>query len=193
MITITERFLDQKRPRDREEAEEFDEEYEGKVGKLMKKKDRARAVMDQKATSVADIAAVIGIQEQEKEEAAQKTGPDGEEKLAKTKAGQKRQRIAKRRAKAYEEAVKERVENFAKALSTPEVEYKIQVPEAVQDDQVKILWTDLQDAKYAQSWPESVRHGELRKMSHGHVMPDQRPGYAENVATEDTLEEPASA
>ena len=65
LITITEDWIAKKRPVDRKEAEEFDEKMQGKVGKLMEPKERAKAVMNQKATSVADIAAVLKIQEEE--------------------------------------------------------------------------------------------------------------------------------
>lgn len=172
IITITEDFLNRKRPRDPEEAKKFDEEYEGKVGWIMKKKDRARAVMDQKATSVADIAAVLKIQE---DEMRNKPEEAGQKKVAATKAGQKRQRIARRKEKAYAAAVAERIANFEKSLSTSEEVYKIEAPKDEQSDLVKIFWNDVQDAHYAESWPDQVRHGELDQ-SRDHVMPGHSAG-----------------
>ena len=183
MITITEEFLNRKRPKDPDDAKEFDEKYEGKVGWLMEKKDRARAVMDQKATSVADIAAVLKIQEDEMKNRAEK---GDQKKVAATKAGQKRQRIARKKEKAYAAAVAERIANFEKSLSTTGEIYKIEVPkdEQSESDLVKIFWNDVQDAHYAESWPDRVRHGELEQ-SRDNVMPGQSQAYAS--AADDTF------
>ncbi|KAJ5587500.1 uncharacterized protein N7459_003265 [Penicillium hispanicum] len=64
MITVTEEYLALKRPRDPVGAEEFDQANKRRIGQPMEKKERARVLMDQKATSVADIAAVLAIQEE---------------------------------------------------------------------------------------------------------------------------------
>ncbi|RMJ28576.1 hypothetical protein PHISP_00536 [Aspergillus sp. HF37] len=175
MITMTKDFLDNRRPRDPEAAREFDEEYNNKVGWIMKKKDRARAVMNQKATSVADIAAVLGIVEQ-------RTSQESEEKKAQagTKAGQRRQRAAERKKKEYERRVAMRVTSLEQLLSNPREQVKIEMPkdnEEGKSNEVKILWNDIQDARYTESWPERVRHGELEQ-SRDHVIAGQRnPRY----------------
>ena len=44
------------------------------MGQIMQKKLRARILMDQKATSVADVAAVLTIQEEKAEKAAAQGG-----------------------------------------------------------------------------------------------------------------------
>ncbi|KAL1886569.1 hypothetical protein Plec18167_000501 [Paecilomyces lecythidis] len=173
MVTITEEFLAQKRPRDPNEAKKFDEEYKDKLGWLMDKKQRARVLMDQKATSVADMAAVLAIQEEEI-----KNGfADGKRGYL-TRTARKRRRSAREHESELAEKHAQLIANFEKAISTPEVEYKIQEPHGnteydVQNDEVKILWYDLQDARYAESWPERVRHGEL-ELTRQHVIPGQK-------------------
>lgn len=193
MITITEDFLKRKRPLDPEEAEEFDEKHKESLGKMMERRDRARAVMDQKATSVADIASVLEIEEEERQrknagEGNQKAGPS-------TKAGLRRQRIAKKKEKAYAAGVAARVANFEKMLSTPDAVYKVEPPQveksedgAETNNQVKVLWTDVQDAHYAQQWPERVRHGELDQ-TRDHVMPGQKSSHGPGVLAEDSFNE----
>ncbi|GAD93192.1 conserved hypothetical protein [Paecilomyces variotii No. 5] len=173
MITITEEFLQQKRPRDPNEAKKFDEEYKDKLGWLMDKKQRARVLMDQKATSVADMAAVLAIQEEEL-----KNGfADGKRGYL-TRTARQRRRAAREQENELAEKHAQLIANFEKAISTPEIEYKIQEPHGnteydLKDDEVKILWYDLQDARYAESWPERVRHGEL-ELTRQHVIPGQK-------------------
>ncbi|OKL58065.1 hypothetical protein UA08_06603 [Talaromyces atroroseus] len=174
MITITEKWLDQKRPRDMMEAEKWEEENKmnEKVGWMMNKKDRARVLMDQKATSVADIAAVLEIQEKELEEGFA-LGTRG---YLTRKARQRRRLGRKLEAEATERAT-ERVQKFEDQLEdlagvsienpTGHNEY------SVESKQVKILWTDIYDAQYAKSWPERVSHGHLALL-HDHVMPGQK-------------------
>lgn len=174
MITITEEFLAQKRPRDPIEAEKFDKEYKDKVGWLMRPKDRARAVMDQKATSVADVAAVLAIQEEEI-----KSGfADGMRGYL-TRTARKRRRAA--RAKEARLALEraERVARFEDQLSTDKVQFQIQEANLhgeyeLQDDEVMILWKDVQNARYAETWPDRVKHGEL-ELSFDHVMMGPQP------------------
>ncbi|KAL1965677.1 hypothetical protein VTN77DRAFT_5177 [Rasamsonia byssochlamydoides] len=193
MITITQEFLDRKRPRDPVEAEKFDEEYKDKIGRLMDKKQRARVLMDQKATSVADIAAVLKIQEEEI-----KNGfADGKRGYL-TRTARKRRREGRRKEAEASQRAAERVDEFEDLISTDQVEYKIEDPSGndeydVQGDEVKILWADLYDAQYAESWPERVRHGEL-ELTRDHVMPGQRRLGAD-VLTVDAFAEkqPASS
>lgn len=179
MITITDQWLAQRRPRDPEAAKEFDDKYAGKVGWLMEKKHRARALMDQKATSVADVAAVLAIQADEIR--------DGFARRLRgylTPAARRRRREARKREQALADAQAARVHALEDALTaaTPApVEYKVaETPantNALPDDLVKVLWTDLYDAQYAPAWPDRVRHGELDQ-SRDHVMPGPHPTYA---------------
>ncbi|RAH65771.1 mitochondrial 54S ribosomal protein mL67 [Aspergillus aculeatinus CBS 121060] len=177
MVTITEEWLAQKRPRDPHKAEEFDKEWADKKGWLMKPKDRARVVMNQKATSVADVAAVLDIQA---EEIANGFASGQRGYLGKAARRRRRQARVKEAAVAARQAA--RVADFEKVLSKPQIDYKIQ--EVVEDDPataallqaengVKILWTDLHDAQFAAQWPDRVRHGEL-DLTRDHVMPGQK-------------------
>jgi hypothetical protein len=83
-------------------------------GKMEKKKTRGRKICDQKANSVADIAAVLGrldLQESGDEVKKKGIGLEGEG------TGQK----------------------------------------------VEVLWNDLNDAEFAETWTENVEHGVLRQ------------------------------
>ncbi|EAW13186.1 mitochondrial 54S ribosomal protein mL67 [Aspergillus clavatus NRRL 1] len=182
MITISEQYLAQKRPRDPEEAKKFDEKYADKLGWLMEKKDRARAVMDQKATSVADVAAVLAIQQ---EEIANGFADGKRGFLTRTARRRRREAREKEAEKAAEQA--DRVAVLEQTLSTPEVDYKIQEPEdktkVLEDNGVKILWTDIHNACFAEAWPERVWHGEL-DLSRDHVMSGEKPIGVEILAND---------
>jgi len=159
--------------------------------KKLVKKVRARLVMDQKATSVADIAAVLAIQE---ERAKGDLEEDSKTDYL-SRTARKRRREARRKDQEVSERAAEKVENFSKFLSTPSVEYKVEEaqenePTQTESNEVKVLWADVYDAQYAQSWPETVRHGELER-THDHVMSGQKPianmVLANNVFTEKEL------
>lgn len=197
MITISERFLDQRRPRDPEQAKEFDEKYQSKLGWLMEKKDRARALMDQKATSVADIAAVLAIQEDEV-----KNGfADGKRGYL-TQSARRRRREARKTEEHTAHLQSNRVADFEEALalssntnnnSDNAVDYVVEDVErktpVLQDGKgVKVLWTDLHYARFAQAWPNRVFHGEL-DLSRDHVMPGQKPIYDVEVLADDAFKE----
>lgn len=267
MITITKEFLDRKRPRDQEKAREFDEEYEGRIGQLMKPKHRQQAVMNQKATSVADIAAVLQIQANESKEKEQKEiasqiaeeterllaekrellaekreapetsageGKEGEEDAAavekkiieeataeaeklvmerraapegenketneektshgeqqpkrRLKAAERRRHQAELKKQKHAEESMRRIRTLEKALGTKTIPVKIRFREPKNKDQIKILWNDLQDAQFARTWPEFVRHGEL-KMTRDHVMPGEKPMYETEVLADEDFEE----
>ncbi|KAF7718514.1 Uncharacterized protein PECH_003675 [Penicillium ucsense] len=161
MVTVSEEFLASRRPKDPTEAEEFDRLNKKRIGHPMEKKERARVLMDQKATSVADVAAVLEIQEKEiadgildKEQWRHKQFP--------SKRRRQREAIAQEAERAEE--YNARIEALERQLSEREgVEVKIgeigDYPETAGD--VKILWRDVHDANYAASWPAKVQHGEL--------------------------------
>ena len=216
MITISERFLDQRRPRDPEQAKEFDEKYAGKLGWLMEKKDRARALMDQKATSVADIAAVLAIQEDE----INNGFADGKRGYL-TQSARRRRREARKAAEQTATLQSSRIANFEQALSHSSsssssnssssnnsgsnnsgsnnsgTEYTVEDVErkspVLQDGKgVKVLWTDLHYAQFAQAWPDRVLHGEL-DLSRDHVMPGQKPIYDVEVLADGAFKEKQQA
>ncbi|KAH8425238.1 mitochondrial 54S ribosomal protein mL67 [Aspergillus melleus] len=187
MITIDQKYLDQKRPRDPEKAKEFNEKYEGKLGWLMEKKDRARAMMDQKATSVADIAAVLEIQEEE-----MKNGFASGLRGYLTPSARRRRRQARQKEQLKAEEQAARVASFEQALSTNQVEYKIEEIEdktgALENNGVKILWTDIHDARLAETWSDRVQHGEL-ELTRDHVMPGQKRIINQEVLAEGGFKE----
>ncbi|KAI5291595.1 hypothetical protein KEM54_003188 [Ascosphaera aggregata] len=61
MIKITEEYLQRRRPKDELKAKNFDEDYKRNIGCFMSQNERARVLMDQKASSVADAAKAIDI------------------------------------------------------------------------------------------------------------------------------------
>ncbi|KAF3483380.1 uncharacterized protein GIQ15_02704 [Arthroderma uncinatum] len=177
IITNSKETLARKRPRDPAEAKKWDEKWASRMGHIMAKKDRARVLMDQKATSIADAAAVLTIQaEREKREQA-KEGSEGEEGAVADEDGKPkekklsnrtRRRVirAQKRQEAHEEKLRQRIEELEKSMSNRGIEAKIDREGELSDykvgeGEVKLLWTDLQDAQYARSWPDVVQHGEL--------------------------------
>ncbi|KAI7976838.1 hypothetical protein EIK77_010069 [Talaromyces pinophilus] len=189
MVTMDQKWLDQKRPRDALEAKKFDEEHEGMVGKLLPKKERARILMDQKATSVADIAAVLAIQE---EEIKNGFGAEHRKELGRRALQRIRMTRKTERTTAYEAA--QRVEGFeSQVQSQAELEIEDEFDEppsnteyAVKPQQVKILWNDIHDAHYASSWPERVHHGHLERTA-DHVMAGQKRITSEEKADENNI------
>lgn len=172
MITVTEELLDAKRPKKPSEAEAFDKLNKKRLGLTMEKRERARVLMNQKATSVADIAAVVAIQDE-----AIANGfleRDGRRGYLTRKARQ-------RRRAALEEAAEQAEENEARveameARLSEEKEEDIKIaPTAAPDPEnpavVKILWRDVHDAKFAQSWSDNVLHGALRLTRDAQIMP----------------------
>lgn len=61
MITHTEETIARYKPRDPTELEEWEKTWKPRIGQFMQKRERARVLMDQKATSVADLAATLQI------------------------------------------------------------------------------------------------------------------------------------
>jgi hypothetical protein len=189
MITITEDFLEQKRPRDPQKAKEFDEKYKPRIGAIMEKKHRARVLMDQKATSVADIAAVLAIQEDEIKNGFGEH--DATDRKPRRKNGRLPPREVRRlKALSREDSLNQqalaRVAELERNLSSLAMEVKVVIPEGYKEyhlnqRQVKILWNDLHNARYAQSWPDRVLHGEL-ELTTDHVMPGQKPNGVDIVA-----------
>ncbi|KAM0805064.1 transcriptional regulation of mitochondrial recombination-domain-containing protein [Usnea florida] len=113
-------------------------ETEGKrKGSLMSKKRRGRVLMDQKANSVADLAAVLQLQEK---------GPSEERIL---RAERRRRRVETLKRQKGEGKVKKRPIDVASEMG------------GIQG--VKVRWADILDAEYAETWPEAVIHGRLER------------------------------
>lgn len=122
-------------------------EKEGKqAGTLYPRKKRGRILMNQKANSVADLAAVLWQQER---------GPS-EERVAN----------AQRRMKRVEH-LKMQKARPGKANKNPlDVKGELQGVEGVY-----VRWADLLDAEYADTWPEAVVHDTLQKSRHTAAWP----------------------
>ncbi|KAL2048295.1 hypothetical protein N7G274_000206 [Stereocaulon virgatum] len=122
---------------------------EGKYrGNLMDTKARGKALMDQKANSVADLAAVLLQAEK---------GPSGEA----IAAARKRRARIEHLHKVRREKIKDKgVWDFTKA---------IEMGGGVQG--VMVRWANPLDAEYAETWPEAVVHDELKKSRYTAAFP----------------------
>lgn len=107
-------------------------------------KKRGKVLMNQKANTVADLAAVLLQQER---------GPSAE-KIEQTE----------RRIRAVEKLRRQKGENKVKKRPVP-------VTEMMGVEGVKIRWANLLDAEYAETWPPAVVHGILEKQRYTAAFP----------------------
>lgn len=217
MITVTKEFLDSKRPKDPVEADKFDRINIKRIGQTMEKKERARVLMDQRATSVADIAAVLDIHKQDF--LAGVYDRDGKRGYL-TRAARQRRRDALQNDEQRQKDREARIESLEKFLSSKhhqkgmemrvargETSPVVKVEAVVADEAVegeaaedrademavKVLWRDAHDAHYAQAWSGHVQHGQLRVLR-SDVIPAElisRPGN--EVLAEDEFAEEVKA
>ena len=146
---------------------------EGKhVGQLLPKKKRGIKLMDQKANSIADMAAVLGLHAR----------PPKEEEIERTKAlvNLTDRPRAKRGLRSH--------------ATSNALEFQGKL------DGVSIWWSDLLDAEYAETWPTQVRHGPLLSVRGKPVWPPlQSMAYnevkveEEEEVTEQVLDEGKTA
>ena len=123
-------------------------------GSLLSIKDRGKVLMNQKANSVADLAAVLLQQER---------GPSTGRVLLAEKRLQRQERL-------------ERFKTKPKKQKHPvDVEKEMAGVEGV-----LVKWADITDARYAETWPEPVKHGVLQKSRHTAAFP-----IVKEVAEED--------
>ncbi|CAI7634749.1 unnamed protein product [Penicillium manginii] len=190
MITVSKEYLNAKRPKDPLAGEEFDKINLKRIGQPMEKRERARVLMNQKATSVADIAAALTIQDKA---IANGLLDDVSKRGYLTRKARQRRRAALEREARQQGWNEERIagleETFSR-LSGEEVEIGEvagEYPENAKD--VKILWRDVHDAYFAESWPAGVQHGEL-ELKRSHIIGSEiRPEGAEEVVTEHQFNE----
>ncbi|KAI9783230.1 MAG: hypothetical protein M1839_004070 [Geoglossum umbratile] len=114
----------------------------GKDGRLLGKKARGKILMNQKANSVADIAAVLKGQEEELEKALKEKESLG---VAGAKQPMPKRGILKKAQK---------------------LEAKIAELQNVEAEHVKIKWANILDAEFAEDWPDSVIHDGLAISRH---------------------------
>lgn len=113
-------------------------ETEGKwKGSLLPKKRRAKVLMDQKANSVADLAAVLLLQER---------GPS-EERIV--NAERRRRRVETLRKQKGEDKVKQGPIDVASEMGGVEG--------------VRVRWANKSDQGFAEKWPDGVDHDLLHK------------------------------
>ena len=121
-------------------------ETEGKfTGSLMPKKRRGKVLMNQKANSIADLAAVLQLQEE---------GPSERRIL---NAERRRRRVETLKKQKGEDKVKKAPIDVASELRGVEG--------------VKVRWADILDAEFAEAWPERVVHGGLEKSRYTAAFP----------------------
>ena len=121
-------------------------ETEGKLkGSLISKKRRGKVLMNQKANSVADLAAVLQLQEK---------GPSEERIL---NAERRRRRVETLKRQKGEGKVKKRPIDVVSEMG------------GIQG--VKVRWADILDAEYAETWPEAVVHGGLERNKYTAAFP----------------------
>ena len=124
-------------------------ETEGKfTGSLMPKKRRGKVLMNQKANSIADLAAVLQLQEK---------GPS-EERIQ--SAERRRRRVETLKKQKGEDKVKKAPIDVAAELRGVEG--------------VKVRWANPSDAEFAEAWPERVVHGGLEKSRYTAAFPAVR-------------------
>lgn len=211
MITVTEDLVARRRPKSITEAKEYDDNWNRQIGFIMNQDLRARALMDQKATSVADIAQVLeivrhkifGVAKTEPEPeaesgetttAAADSGNNGETKKLSNRA-KKRIRLEKLRQEKLEIAAQERLHELERQLSRHREMFKIAESTDqtqhlnVPTGEARIFWVDPKDAEYAPAWPDFTVHGMLNRADE-HVM-DYHLGQTEQLLGETTQASPA--
>ena len=102
------------------------------------KKKKARVLMDQKANSVADLAAVLLLQEK---------GPKAKRVEKYERAKERFDRLTKQGAK--------KVQKKDGPLNIGTLHKGV--------EGVKVFWRDLKDAEFARTWPKQVVHGDLAR------------------------------
>lgn len=103
----------------------------------MSTKERGRVLMDQKANSIADLAAVLLQQE---------AGP-----------GKERVERSERRRERVEKLIKRKGEGKVKKKP---IDVEKEFGGGVEG--VRVFWANVLDAEFAKTWPEKVVHGDLR-------------------------------
>ncbi|KAL8835764.1 MAG: hypothetical protein Q9170_003196 [Blastenia crenularia] len=134
------------------------------TGTLHSKKKRGKILMDQKANSVADLAAVLALQEE----------GSSEEHMEEVRRKAERVRVQKERGK--------------KAWRSKEPEGPVGPGVAC----VQVRWVNLLDSEFAEQWPERVEHGELTKHRYTAALPLMEENGEATQGGEKKFEVPAA-
>jgi len=121
----------------------------GKAGKLLSRKGKTPVLMNQKANSVADMAATLLWQARpmEKGEPTEDESGNGEVESADVRKAPRQGRVVRKHVASGEELWRGSVRG------------------------VEIRWRDVLDAEFAETWPEEVVHGQLEVSRHTAVWP----------------------
>lgn len=143
---------------------------EGKyAGSLYPKKQRGRILMNQKANSIADLAAV----------------------LLQLSAGPNQERVER------QERRMQRIERLKKQKGAKKVDKNpVDIRKEMGGVQgVCVRWANTLDAEFAETWPEAVIHDELKKNRHTAAWPavEEEEVLEEKEVFEKPAEEPKSA
>jgi hypothetical protein len=180
MITVTKEFLEARRPTDIRDQKEWDKQNMGRVGQIMKKNERAQVLMDQKATSIADIAFVLS-----KHAGRILNGkPESELSSKRTQRRRHRQKVAREKTAGVAEERANEIADLEEELDV-EISADLNTPE---DGNVKILWQDVYTPQYAKRWPDFVQHGQLR-WTRNHVVSQELVFDSNEVLADGAFEE----
>ncbi|KAJ5782717.1 hypothetical protein N7457_004491 [Penicillium paradoxum] len=180
MITVTKEYLDSKRPTDLRDQKQWDKENMGRVGQIMMKKERAYALMNQKATSIADVAFVL----QKHRDHILQGFPDSSKSGYKTVKARRRRREALAQEAEQAEAREDEVASLEQQLQV-----KISTDHnAPREQTVKILWQDTYDAQCAKSWPDYIEHGQLR-WTRNHIIGQEDALATSEIIADGSFEE----
>lgn len=139
---------------------------EGNKHDLMEKKKRGRKLMDQKANSIADIAAVL-IRQDEVSKAVASAALVGAQNEAEETSGDSAGRKEEQRNPPRPKGSSPRVGEKLKAIGA---------------EGVTIRWRNVLDAEYAESWPAGVLHDELEYTRHTADLPTIQLGRQTKAA-----------
>ena len=121
-------------------------ETEGKwKGSLLPKKRRGKVLMNQKANSIADLAAVLELQE---------SGPSDDRIL---KAVMRRRKVETLKRQKGDDKVRKAPIDVAREMGGVAG--------------VSIRWANALDKEFAEAWPEGVYHGDLEKSRYTAAFP----------------------
>lgn len=178
---------------------------EGKnKGLLMGKKQRGRVLMDQKANSVADMAAVLIQQEKDEQEAAAAAAAEaknadeersvhvgkGKKKKKKVAAATTAPTVADSTSTSTSTSTSPLTEvGASEKVSTETQEGQTEIKAAAEGENksattqgVRIRWSNLLDAQFAETWPASVVHDRLMKDGYTPAHPDEEIVESDAVA-----------
>ena len=181
MITVTQEYLDSKRPVDLRDQKQWDKENMGRVGQIMMKKERAYALMNQKATAIADIAFVL----QKHRDHIVEGVPESSKSGYKTVKARRR-----RRAALLQEAAQ--AKERAGEVASLEEQLQVQISadhNAPEEKSVKILWQDTYDAQCAKNWPDYIEHGQLRWTRNHMIGQEDLPIPSEDIIADGSFEQ----